>query len=321
MTKIKVMKMNIIIATAILLSLSYTAPGQAVTEYPPDRSVTDSAMHPNGDSTFMASSCPPKNDTVRHLYRVNYWVSSIFSAVASAADLYAINGVLKSKVKITPLEIQSLNTNVFSSLDRWALNLDPSQRGNYLKAADYMLPVIIITPGLLGLNKNIRKDWGRILLMYYEMQCITFSIYNFSPFGPAFQNKYRPVVYYQELTDNVRMVGNNRNSMYSGHAATALASTFFMVKVYCDYNPDISNGKKYLLYTIATIPALTMGYLRVEGLEHFPTDILVGLIIGGTCGILVPEIHRFKNHKVIFGVSSSSTGGAGLNMVWNMDAK
>jgi hypothetical protein len=319
----KVMKINFIIAMTItiMLSLSYTASAQTAPGYSPTRSIIDSPMHPGGDSASLANNCHPQNDTVRHLYRVNYWVSGIFSAVASAADLYAINGVLKAKVKLTPLELQGLNTNVFSGLDRWALNQDPSQRGNYLKDADYMLPVIIITPGLLALNKDIRKDWARMLLMYYEMQCITFSIYNFSPFGPAFQNKYRPVVYYEQLPDNERMVGNNRNSMYSGHAATAVASTFFMVKVYCDYHPDMNSGKKYLLYTIATIPALTMGYLRVKGLEHFPTDILVGLIIGGTCGILVPELHRFKSHKVILGVSSSPAGGAGLNMVWNIDAK
>jgi membrane-associated phospholipid phosphatase len=255
-----------------------------------------------------------------HLYRMNYWVSIPFCVVASAADVYAIPTIIKSKPDLTPQELQAVNRNAITKFDRWALEQDPSKRQMYLNAADYGLPVAIVIPGLLAFNKNIRKDWVRILTMYYEMQAVTFSIYNFSPFGPAFQDKYRPVVYYTQLSDAERAVGNNRNSMYSGHAATAIASTFFMVKVYCDYHPEL-NQKKYLLYAAATIPGFIIGYLRVKGMEHFPSDVLVGMTIGAACGILVPEIHRFKNHKVEFNISSSPTGGAGLGMLWNIDQK
>jgi len=284
----------------------------------------------NSDSTLstkdtlavgVKDSLPVKvTDPSYHLYRMNYWVSGAFCLVASIADVYAIPTVIKSKQTITAAELQGLNKNSVSSFDRWALNQNPAKRQAYLNAADYSLPVAIALPGLLAFNKNIKKDWARILLMYYEMHCITFSIYNYSFFGPAFQNKYRPVVYYDQLPTAQRDGGNNRNSMYSGHAATAIASTFFMVKVYSDYHPEINN-KKYLLYAAATIPGFIIGYLRVKGMEHFPSDVMVGMAIGAACGVLVPEIHRFKNHKVIFGTSSSPTGGAGLSMIWNMDQK
>ncbi len=123
-----------------------------------------------------------------HLYRENYWVSGSFCVVATAADIYAIPYVIKAKETITPQEIAGLNPSSFSSFDRWALNLNPANRNMYQKISDYSLPVLIVTPGLLALNKNIRKDWFRILLMYYEMHCFTFSLYNYSFFGPAFQN-------------------------------------------------------------------------------------------------------------------------------------
>ena len=253
-----------------------------------------------------------------HLYRVNGWVGGAICVVASAADIYAIPTVIKSKRKITDEEMAGLNKNTFSGFDRWALEQDPSKRQSYLNTADYSLPVIICLPALLAFDKRISKDWARILLMYYEMHCITFSIYNYSPFGPAFQNKLRPIVYYDQFPSAQRTVGNNRNSMYSGHAATAIASTFFMVKVYSDYHPEIGR-KKYLLYAAATLPGIAMAYLRIAGLEHFPSDGVIGLVIGAACGIMVPEIHRFKNHKVQFGMSSTNTGGTGINMVWNMD--
>jgi len=269
---------------------------------------------PTVDTLPLKTSHAPAN----HLYRMNYWVSGSFCVVASAADIYAIPSVLKSKTNITDQELQGLNRNAIPAFDRWTLNQNPANRQAYLNAADYSLPVVIVSGGLLALNKNIRKDWVRILLMYYEMQCVTFSMYNYSFFGPAFENKYRPVVYYDQLPVAEREAGNNRNSMYSGHAATAVASTFFMVKVYSDYHPELK-GKKYLLYAVATLPAFAIGYFRVMGLEHFPSDVMVGMTIGALCGIIVPELHRFKNHKIQLGMSSSPTGGAGLNMVWNMD--
>ena len=253
-----------------------------------------------------------------HLYRVNGWTTGAFCVVASAANVYAIPNLIKGKPELTYQEIQGLNRDAVPWFDRWALQQDPSKRPMYMKTADYVLPGIILTPAILGFDKKVRKDWARILLMYYEMHSITFSIYNYSFFGPTFQNKYRPVEYYTQLPKEDRIGGNNRNSMYSGHVATAVGSTFFLVKVYCDYHPEIKQ-KKYLLYALATVPGFAMAYLRVEGLEHFPSDCMIGMTIGAVCGILVPEVHRFKNDKIMLGMSTSPTGGAGLSMLWNMD--
>jgi hypothetical protein len=274
----------------------------------------DPVIELESDSTA-GNACA--KDTIQHLYRINYWISSAICAVATATDLYAIPYVIKSKKDLTDKELQGLNKSVFSGFDRWALEQDLSKRQSFAKASDYTLPVLIVVPGLLAFDQHIKQDWFRILLMYYEMHSITFSIYNYSFFGPAFQNKYRPIVYYDQLSYDERKGGNYRNSMYSGHTATAIASTFFMVKVYSDYHPEIGR-KKYLLYAIAAIPPIVEGYFRVKAVLHFPSDVAVGLAIGAACGIMVPEIHRFKNHKVTLGLSGGPMG-PGMNMVWNMD--
>lgn len=284
----------------------------------------DTTMIPSKDSIvdLSAKKAGETDAKPKHLYRMNYAVSVPFCLVATAADVYAIPTIIKSKRKIADQELAGLNPDVLSGFDRYALTLDPSQRQTFMKASDYTLPVLIITPGLLAFDKRINKDWFRLLVMYYEVHSITFSIYNYSWFGPAFQNKYRPVTYYTQLPVTDRNPGNNRNSMYSGHEATAIASTYFLVKVYSDYHPEIGNTK-YLLYALATLPPLAEGYLRVRGLEHFPSDVLVGLVIGAACGVLVPEVHRFKNHKVEFNLSSNpfNGSGAGLGMTWHIDQK
>ncbi|MFL5787823.1 MAG: phosphatase PAP2 family protein [Flavisolibacter sp.] len=257
----------------------------------------------------------PDEKTTPHLYKMHYGFTIPFALIATGANLYAIPKIIHAKQNLTDVELQSLNPSIFSAIDRWALNLNPANRDKFYKTSDIVLPVIIASAGTLAFDKQIRKDWWRILMMYYEMHAVTFTIYNFSPFGPAFQNKLRPVVYYDYFTLDERRGGNQRNSMYSGHVASGTASTFFMVKVYSDYHPELG-GKKYLLYALASIPPLFEGYLRVKALAHFPSDVMIGYIIGAFTGITVPQLHKFKDQQLHLGLNYSS-GGPGINLVWN----
>ncbi len=281
---------------------------------------TDTSIHQTDTATKLAEVTGDLKESVTspvkpHIYKMNYWTTGSFCIVATAADIYAIPKVIKNKPDLTDNEFASLNRNAINSFDRWALNLDPNRRDDYYKASDYTLPVIIASAAFLGADKSIRKDWVRILTMYYEMHAITFSVYNFSFFGPAFQNKLRPVVYYDQFTKDYRSGGNNRNSFYSGHTATAMASTFFIVKVYCDYHPEIGN-KKYILYGLASLPPLVEGYLRVNALAHFPSDAMVGVVIGAVCGIAVPEMHKFRDRKVHIGMVPTPAG-PGISLNWS----
>jgi membrane-associated phospholipid phosphatase len=150
--------------------------------------------------------------------------------------------------------------------------------------------------------------------MLLETNAIAVTIYQVSPLGPFFQNKYRPIVYYatdQIARDSIR-TGKNRNSFYSGHVASAAASTYFMAKVYCDYHPEIHGWDQIGIYALATVPPLGLAYLRLVALKHFPSDILAGFVIGGVWGIVIPEIHRIAGKNVSFGAYTSPTS-TGIN--------
>ena len=279
-------------------------------------------LHAQGDSTGTAEEIVqkvgdliPPSGNVPHVYRINYPISVGFSLAASAANVYAIPKIIKAKDGLTQEELMGISHTKHNGFDRWALKLDPTKRDQFYAASDYVLPVIIASAATLGFDKKIRKDWARILMMYYEMHAVTFSLYNFSPFGPAFQNKLRPYSYYDHFTDEQRKTGNNRNSLYSGHTASAAAASFFMVKVYADYHPELGN-KKYLLYSLATVPPLIEGYLRMKALAHFPSDILVGLVIGAVCGVVVPDLHKIRNKRNITLGMISSPIGPGLSLGW-----
>jgi len=263
---------------------------------------------------------PPPRGVDAHLYRMNYWVSGGFSLVATAANAYAIPNLIKSKSEITPKEIQGLNPDAFNGFERWAFRQNPGQAEQLDKNSDYILQGIIVGTAALGLDKAIRRDALRLLMLYYETHAVTFTLYNFSFFGPLFQNKYRPIVYYTELPLDARNGGNNKNSQYSGHTASAAASTFFMAKVYNDYHPEFSSGKKYLIYGLASIPPLIEGYYRMAAMKHFPSDILIGFLIGATCGVVVPEMHRFKRQAIRVGLAATPVG-PGLSMTWRPGQK
>lgn len=257
----------------------------------------------------------------KKVYRVNRAVSGIISAVGTATNIWAIDNIIHNKKDLTEAELANLRKDIINGFDRWALDLDPSKRNDYYKGSDYFLPAAVVgSAAILLANKDISKDWKDILLMYYEMHAITFNIYNFSFFGPNFQNRVRPVAYYSNyFSVDERKGGNQRNSMYSGHTASTTASTFFLVKVYSDYHPEIG-GKKYLLYAIASVPPLVEGYLRVKALAHFPSDNLVGFVIGAAAGIIIPDLHKNRDKNVAVTLNDSPFGPQ-VALKWNMRKK
>ena len=70
-------------------------------------------------------------------------------------------------------------------------------------------------------------------------------------------------------------------------------STFFIAKVFSDYNPD--SKAKWVYYGVASVATGYTAYLRLKGGQHFPSDILLGVAMGTFSGILVPKFHKIKN--------------------------
>ena len=256
------------------------------------------------------------SDSSFHPYHINYWVTGSLIGVGLITNYLGVTRVL-GKEEVSLLELQALNRGIINGIDSWALRQDVSNFGSFANYSDYTVAVSVALPILLMFDKRISRDWSDVLLMYMETMSITPNIYEWSPLGPTFQNRIRPAAYYDQLTYDQRKTGNNRNSFYSGHVGVVSASTFFLVKVYSDYHPEIGNNK-YLLYGAAMIPPLILGYFRVRALQHFPSDVMVGIGVGALCGILIPEFHRFQDKNISFGLYSSSEA-TGITMKWQPD--
>lgn len=255
--------------------------------------------------------------TAPAVYKINPWSTLAIGAAATAANMVAINNFLHNKRDLTVEEVQAARRDIVNAFDRWALNQDPARRDHYYKLSDHVLTGILAGSAATFLfGKKTRKDWLRLGLMYYQTQFLTFAFYDFSFFGPLFQNRLRPVVYYDYFPMELRRQGRQRNSMYSGHVANATAATFFAVKVYLDYHPEM-RSKKFLLYGLASIPGLVNGWLRMKALAHFPSDVLAGYMIGGLFGIVVPEMHRIKSKKISLSTFYNGQAG-GLQLTYKL---
>jgi membrane-associated phospholipid phosphatase len=253
-----------------------------------------------------------QHDSHKPVYHVNFWVTLPIIAVGAAGGIYWVSN---PKSNITDAELAAVNPDNVPSFDRWSLHRDISLVPTWdVYARDGQIAGVVM-PLLILLDGDVRPDWLDVMTIGLEVNMVTLGIYSISPLGPSFQTRYRPLVYYTNASAYGinRNDGNNKASFYSGHVASLTASAFFVAKVYCDYHPD---ANKYLVYGAAAVPSLAMGYIRLMTLDHFPSDVAVGLAVGTLCGVLIPELHRIGDKNLSMGVYSSPTGGTGLTLQW-----
>jgi membrane-associated phospholipid phosphatase len=194
-----------------------------------------------------------------------------------------------SKDPSTEQEIMNLDRNDIPAIDRWAAGMsDENADAN----SNYFFYGSIPVPFALFLDKKIRKDAAKISYLYLEAMSITGLFYTGSVF---LVDRYRPETYDTNLPVEDRLSGNNKDAFLAGHPALVATSLFFTAKVFADYHPD--SKWKYALYGAAIAGTGATAYLRHIAGKHFPTDLLTGVTLGTACGILVPQLHKYRKSK------------------------
>lgn len=245
------------------------------------------------------------------VYHLNYWVSGglvLTSAITSQIGLSRVNG----KDGIEEDHLPLIVGKGIGKFDQWSLRQNTGKMREAAEISDKIFFGGIAMPLILFLDKEIRHRWYDIGLMYAEAQMLNSNFYSWSPAGPNFIERYRPAVYYENLPLEERNYGRLRNSFYSGHTATVAVGTFFTAKVFTDYHPGLG-AKKYIFYGLALIPPTAVGIYRIKALRHFPSDVVIGGIVGIGIGLLIPELHRKWQNKIsISATYNSDVKGAGM---------
>ena len=244
---------------------------------------------------FSKASAQSQKDTST-VYKINPWITGgigIGGLIISQEMLK----YLSDEDEISQTTLNSLDKNDINSFDRRAVEQTNYQYANEAhKISNYWLMGSFLLPITLFIDKKIRNDWLRISLLYLETQAISSNMYIW--LGPMAFERHRPVTYYSDdqVGLNSKTPGRNKHSFFSGHTSNTATGTFFFAKVLTDYHPEW-NGK-WKIWAAASIPPVMVGYLRYRALKHFPTDILIGFIVGGGSGILVPHLHKRKNKNL-----------------------
>ena len=251
----------------------------------------------------------------RPVYHINYWVTAPIIVAGGVSGALYLSYI---KPLITQAEFNSINPNNVPSFDRASLHQDMSVVPTYDKYSQIAQITGAAMPLLLLADPDIRPDWIKIVTIGLEANMVALGIFTISPIGPRWNDRYRPLVYYPLATAQANGInqfdGANKNSWYSGHTASVAASAFFMAKVYCDYHPDVN---PYIVYGLAAVPSLATGYIRFKTLDHFPSDIAMGLAVGVACGVVIPQLHRIDNDNVSMGFFSSPDRGTGVSLCYS----
>ncbi|HER39791.1 MAG TPA: phosphatase PAP2 family protein, partial [Salinimicrobium catena] len=200
--------------------------------------------------------------------------------------------LIQDKEPLTAQELASISKEDVPGFDRWAA-------GNYSKRADdisyYPFYGSFAVPFIMMLTDDYRPHAGQISVLFIETMATTGAFYTITA-GAV--NRSRPLVYNEDLPDELRSEAGARRSFFAGHTAATAAATFFAAKVFNDFNPN-SAARPYVWTAAALVPAW-VGYLRLEGGKHFLSDNIIGYGIGALSGILIPELHKKEDPNFTF---------------------
>jgi membrane-associated phospholipid phosphatase len=237
---------------------------------------------------FGALSAQQKDSIRNDVYHVNYRVDIPVTCIATATAFWGLS-IVTGKSPLDSLYVIQLDASDINRFDRSATRQDAGFAPTARSISDFTMGLSQALPFLLFFDREIRRDWGGVLTLILETQAVTGNLYSWGGAVPF--DRTRPMAYNNDVAWNERTDARNSNAFYSGHTSMSTSACFFTAKVYCDYHPELGN-KKFLVYSLAAVPPVVTGFFRYKGLKHFPTDVITGLIVGATVGILIPQLHR-----------------------------
>lgn len=217
-------------------------------------------------------------------YQIRWAVDAPIVAAGTAWTLWAF-GRVYDKDSSTLDHILNLRTEDVNGFDRWAAgknSLEAAKTSDLLFYGAIPVPLI-----LMGLDKTIRKDFLKVGLLYWETMAITGTLYTGATF---LVDRYRPETYVFDMAAGERVSGNYKNSFFAGHVANVGAITFFTAKIFHDYHPN--SPWRWAFWGGAAAATAATAVLRHEAGKHWPTDLILGTIVGAGAGILVPQLHK-----------------------------
>ena len=232
------------------------------------------------------------------LYHTNNFSQSPYSLDPGREAAILGGGILLGIVDLNLIEnTKPIRIEELAALSRANVNsFDRGATYNWSpKAADwsdFLLITSIASPMLAFTSTSVKNDAGTYLIMYLQNIITTYSV---SHLIKAMFRRYRPYSYNTEVADEIRTRPGSTLSFFSAHTSVSFASAVFLSTTFNKYNPE-SNLTPFI-WGSSLLVASAVGYLRYTAGQHFPTDIIVGAIVGSAIGYLIPLIHEINEDE------------------------
>ena len=234
-------------------------------------------------SLFTIPALPVAAQSGTSPYRTRFAVDAPITAVLAGGSLLGLYRI-QQKDGLTDAQLAALRKDDVPGIDRFSAGWysDAAQtKSDFLAYGS-----IAAVPIVLAFNPNVRAHYGQVAGLFVQTMLATDAI--FTNVTASFP-RYRPYLYGSEG-------GGGRNgkiatsSFFAGHTAHTATATFFMAKVFADFNPG-SPARPFVWGVAAALP-VAVAYYRIEAGKHFLTDNLVGYTLGAAMGVLVPQLHK-----------------------------
>ncbi|MEM9671466.1 MAG: phosphatase PAP2 family protein [Cyclobacteriaceae bacterium] len=190
----------------------------------------------------------------------------------------------KKREPLSLEEMRELDTNDIFALDRIS---DGSYRKGAQLASDVLLNTSYALPFTLLAFDETRPDAGTLGVILLQTIALNETLTGITK---ALVKRPRPFTYNRETPEEVRTRRGNTFSFFSGHTSYTAALSFFTAKTISDYVDKSS--VRTIAWTGAFLWPAATGYFRYRAGKHFPSDVIVGYLVGASLGYLIPHIHK-----------------------------
>lgn len=179
-----------------------------------------------------------------------------------------------------------------TSFDRYAVGRESRPWAVFSDVALFgslIIPVLYL--GLESIALPTQDPWGDFgndLLIVGEAMAMTGALNTVLKF--AFRRP-RPIRY-TDLEEPLTPF-DAELSFPSGHTSMVAAASSALTATVFLRHPK--SPMRWVVFGAGVALTALTGWSRVEAGSHFPTDVLVGALVGGFAGFLVPYIHRKKS--------------------------
>jgi len=227
-----------------------------------------------------------------YIFEVDKIESLIFISSALAVDLS--NNYFDRKIIEAPtnLELNALDEDDIPFFDRIGLQPYSSTLKDFSDYSAYLA----IGSTLYCLYENDKDVLLNNLIVFSEIMIAQSAI---AKWTKTLTQRYRPYVYDKVVSCDRKKQRNSQHSFYSMHSSTAFAAATSGYYYY-----SINNGHNFLMGFLLFGSASATAIFRVAAAQHFPSDVIVGAVVGSSISYIICKYHQDKKLKLSFGYDS-----------------